>query len=106
MPRITYRRPDGTAQTHDVPVGLSVMRGAVLHGVEGIVAECGGACSCGTCHVYVAGRCPALPPMDALEDDVLHGVASPRRPDSRLACQLTVTEELDGLLVDLPPRQT
>lgn len=106
MPKITYRRPDGTTVTHDVPVGTSVMRGAVLNHVKGIVAECGGAASCGTCHVYVDSSFgPVLPPVHELEDDVLFGVASPRRATSRLSCQLTVTEMMDGLVVELPPSQ-
>jgi len=106
MPKVTYRRPDGTAVTHDVPLGSSVMRGAVLNHVDGIVAECGGAASCGTCHVYVDGSFgPVLPPMHELEDEVLYCVAAPRRATSRLSCQLAVTEQMDGLVVELPPAE-
>jgi 2Fe-2S ferredoxin len=106
MPKITYRRPDGSAVTHDLPAGVSVMRGAVLNRVDGIAAECGGAASCGTCHVYVDLLFrPVLPAMDALEDDVLFSVASPRRDTSRLSCQLLVTPEMDGLIVELPDTQ-
>lgn len=106
MPKITYRCPDGGAVTHDVPVGVSVMRGAVLNDVTGIVAECGGAAACGTCHVYVDKTfAQALPAMHDLEDDVLFSVASPRRDNSRLSCQLLITEEMDGLIVELPETQ-
>lgn len=106
MPRITYRHPDGTATVLDVPVGESVMRAAVLNDVDGIVAECGGAGQCGTCHVYVAvGTGHSLPSIHAAENEVLFTTACPRQDNSRLSCQLTVTEELDGLVVDLPEKQ-
>ncbi len=106
MPRITYRGPDGTAVTHDVPAGRSVMSGAVLNRVDGILAECGGAASCGTCHVYVDGTFdPVVPPLHELENEVLSCVASPRRATSGLSCQLLVTEQMDGLVVELPPVQ-
>jgi 2Fe-2S ferredoxin len=106
MPVITYRQPDGSTTVIDVPVGHSVMRGAVLNDVDGIVAECGGAGQCGTCHVYVdVDSRPKLPSLHEAEDEVLLGTACPRRENSRLSCQLSVTDELDGLVVDLPEAQ-
>lgn len=106
MPAITYRHPDGSTTMIDVPVGCSVMRGAVLNDVDGIVAECGGAGQCGTCHVYVdMASDPGLPSVHEAENEVLFSTASPRRANSRLSCQLSVTDELDGLVVDLPETQ-
>jgi 2Fe-2S ferredoxin len=106
MATITYRQQDGTTTEVQVPDGTSVMRGAVLNNVDGIVAECGGACQCGTCHVYVqnAGQV-TLPPVDETEDEVLHTTACPRQDNSRLSCQLPVSDELDGLVVELPESQ-
>ncbi|MFP3991495.1 2Fe-2S iron-sulfur cluster-binding protein [Streptomyces sp. E11-3] len=106
MPKITYRDKDGRIEVVDVPEGLSVMRGAVSRGISGIVAECGGAGMCGTCHVYVPeeNRVP-LPPVHELEDEVLDCTAAPRRDTSRLSCQLAVTVETGGLEVQLPERQ-
>ncbi|GAB2862536.1 2Fe-2S iron-sulfur cluster-binding protein [Actinocorallia aurea] len=106
MASITYRSPDGTETVVDVPTGESVMRGAFVNGVPGIVAECGGGAMCGTCHVYVAdGAQNALPPMSDIEDELLYTTACPRHPNSRLSCQLPVTDAVDGLVVDLPERQ-
>jgi 2Fe-2S ferredoxin len=84
------------------------MRGAVLNGVEGIVGQCGGGAMCGTCHVYVDEDCGVrLPAMKPVEDELLYGTASPRQDNSRLSCQLKVTNsnELDGLVVHLPEKQ-
>lgn len=105
MPKITYLR-DGHARTADVPVGTSVMRGAVTNDIDGIVAMCGGHMQCATCHVRVdPERAAALPPRSAAEDAMLDFTAVPRTAHSRLSCQLTVTEEMDGLTVHLPERQ-
>jgi 2Fe-2S ferredoxin len=99
MPRITYVATDGQRFAVDVPVGHSVMEGAVDNGVPGILAECGGACACATCHAYIApewaGR---LPPAEPMEDAMLD-TAADRRPTSRLTCQIEVTPALDGLVV-------
>jgi 2Fe-2S ferredoxin len=106
MPHVTYVAQDGKQTTLDVAVGTSVMQAAVMHGVDGIVAECGGSCMCATCHVYVRDDQMALtPPMQADEDAMLEGTASPRRPNSRLSCQLVVSEQMDGLVVNMPETQ-
>jgi 2Fe-2S ferredoxin len=106
MPTITYVHPDGTRQAIAVPDGTSVMQAAIGHGVDGIVAECGGNCMCATCHVYVdADWLPRLPAMSEAEDALLDGTASDRLPGSRLGCQVTIGPELDGLTVRLPERQ-
>jgi 2Fe-2S ferredoxin len=106
MPHVTYIAHDGKQTTLDIPIGTSVMQAAVMNGVDGIVAECGGSCMCATCHVYVREDQQALPPaMQADEDAMLDGAASPRRPNSRLSCQLVVSPEMDGLVVNLPETQ-
>ena len=107
MPSVTYVSYDGKRTTLDVPIGTSVMQAAVLNGVDGIVAECGGSCMCATCHVYVQeDQLVLCPPMAADEDAMLEGTASPRHPNSRLSCQLIVSPEMDGLVVRLPETQT
>ncbi|WP_030559398.1 2Fe-2S iron-sulfur cluster-binding protein [Streptomyces aureocirculatus] len=106
MPKITYITVDGTERVIDVPVGTSVMRGAVLNDVPGIVAQCGGNAQCATCHVYVDEATLDKPePVRPDEDDMLGFTADPRKEGSRLSCQLQVTEDLDGLIVHLPERQ-
>ena len=106
MPRVTYISQDEKTTTLDVDIGTSVMQAAVLNGVDGIVAECGGSCMCATCHVYVQDdELAKCPPMEADEDAMLEGTASPRHPNSRLSCQLVVSAEMDGLVVHLPETQ-
>jgi len=107
MPRVTYIDTAGKETTLDIDVGTSVMQAAVLHGVDGIVAECGGSCMCATCHVYVReDQLAKTPSMQPDEDAMLEGTASERRPNSRLSCQLVVSPEMDGLVVHLPETQT
>lgn len=105
MPKITYIAFDGNETTVDAKEGMSVMQTAVNNGVDGIVAECGGACSCATCHVYVdEGWFDKLPEAQAMEKEMLDFVMSPE-PTSRLSCQIKVTPELDGLVVRTPESQ-
>jgi 2Fe-2S ferredoxin len=107
MPRVTYIDTAGKETTLDIAVGTSVMQAAVFNGVDGIVAECGGSCMCATCHVYVReDQLSKLPEMELGEDAMLDGAASPRRPNSRLSCQLVMTPAMDGLVVDMPETQT
>lgn len=107
MPRVTYIDTDGKETALDIAVGTSIMQAAVYDGLDGIVAECGGSCMCATCHVYVREDQLAMtPPMQPDEDAMLEGTASPRRPNSRLSCQLVVSPEMDGLVVYLPETQT
>ena len=106
MPKITYISEAGVSAQIDVPLGDSVMEGAVQNGVAGIVAECGGNCQCATCHVYVQENfLGILHPVQEEEDAMLGSTASERRPNSRLSCQLRVRPELDGLVVRTPPTQ-
>ena len=103
---VTYISHTGNTQQVSVPIGDSVMEGAISNGVDGIVAECGGACQCGTCHVYVDEMfLPRLKPMEEDEDEMLNTTVCPRRPNSRLGCQISVTKELDGLIVRTPEAQ-
>jgi 2Fe-2S ferredoxin len=106
MPKITYVAVDGTRHAIDVPVGISVMRGAVFHDIEGIVAQCGGNMQCATCHVYVDEAClDQVRPPEPGENYMLEFTVCPRRAGSRLSCQLRVTDAMDGLVVHLPERQ-
>jgi len=106
MTKITFCRANGETDVIDADDGDSVMFTAVQRGVEGITGECGGVLSCATCHVFVApnwlekvGR----PSED--EEDMLEATAVERRPTSRLSCQIKMSPELDGLIVEIPPEQ-
>jgi ferredoxin, 2Fe-2S len=106
MPEITYVHPNGTREVIDVPIGTSVMRGAILNSVDGIVAECGGEMMCATCHVYVEpAQLPLTPAQSDDERAMLEFTASERKPNSRLSCQLVVTAAMDGLVIHLPETQ-
>ena len=105
MPRITYIAPDGAAFVVDAAKGSTVMENAVRNQVPGIEAECGGACACATCHVYVDPQWKAIVgEPQAMEEDMLD-FAFDVRPNSRLSCQIKVTDALDGLVVRVPERQ-
>jgi ferredoxin, 2Fe-2S len=105
MAKITYIQPDGSAQTVDAQPGVTVMEAAKINNVGGIEAECGGACACATCHVYIDGAWTAKvgKPGD-MEEDMLD-FAFDVRDESRLSCQIKVTAELDGLVVKVPEKQ-
>jgi len=105
MTNITYIQPDGSSQTVAADNGTSVMETAIDNDINGIVAECGGACSCATCHVYVDSTwAERLTPPDPLEDGMLDCVLD-RQPSSRLSCQIEVTDAIDGLIVRVPEAQ-
>ncbi len=107
MPLVTYVEADGARHDVDVAVGENVMRGAVNNGIEGIVGECGGGLACATCHCYVdaAWADKVGGPSSDDERDMLESAAAEVRPTSRLSCQITITPELDGLVVELPEQQ-
>jgi 2Fe-2S ferredoxin len=106
MPKITYIEWNGTEHTVDVKEGLTVMEGAVTNNIPGIDADCGGACACSTCHVYVdPGWIDKLPEKEDMEEDMLDFAYEPDPKRSRLTCQLKVTAELDGLVVQMPEKQ-
>ena len=105
MVKITFIDAEGTARTVDAEVGSTVMETAVRNGIPGIEAECGGACSCATCHVYVEKEWEeAVGSPQPMEEDMLD-FAYDVRPNSRLSCQIRVRPELDGLVVHTPTRQ-
>lgn len=105
MPTIVYVRADGRRMSVAGEVGVSLMEAALNADVEGILGECGGACSCATCHIYI--REPwrdRVTPPDEMELDMLEAAAE-RRPESRLGCQIRLVAELDGIEIGLPERQ-
>jgi len=105
MPKIKYIDQNDEERDVDVPVGWSVMEGAVKNSVPGIDADCGGACACATCHVYVdPGWLSKIPRRDDMEETMLD-FAQDVKANSRLSCQIKVTEELDGLVVRTPRTQ-
>ena len=106
MAKITYIEHSGKEHTLEVPTGLTVMEGARDNDIPGIEADCGGACACSTCHVYVASDwVDRLPPKQAMEEDMLEFAFEPDPVRSRLTCQLKVSDDLDGLVVQRPERQ-
>jgi 2Fe-2S ferredoxin len=103
--KITFIQPDGESQVVDAEPGVTVMEAAKLNTVPGIEAECGGACACATCHVYVDAAWSEKTGKPAeMEEDMLD-FAFDVRPESRLSCQIKVTPELDGLVVRVPGKQ-
>ena len=106
MPKITYIEHSGKKHTIDVANGLSIMEGAVQNNIPGIDADCGGAMACATCHVYVKEEWfNNLPQKEQGEEDMLDMAFEPKK-NSRLSCQIIVSKELDGIVVDLPKKQT
>ena len=105
MAKIKYIEHGGKEHEIDVPNGLTVMEGAIKNNIPGIDADCGGACACATCHVYVSQDwIEKLNPKEDTEEDMLD-FAFDVKENSRLSCQISVTDELDGLIVNLPEKQ-
>lgn len=105
MPKITYIESNGKEHVVDAPIGQTVMEAAVKHAVPGIDADCGGACACATCHVYVPDEWLArLEPQSEMEQSMLE-FAENVRPSSRLGCQIKMEAKLDGLEVQTPESQ-
>jgi 2Fe-2S ferredoxin len=105
MPKVVFVQPDGARRSVDAPLGVSLMEVARRHGIAGVVAQCGGACACATCHVYVDPDWLArLPAPEDMEQGMLEAAWEPRA-NSRLSCQVPVGAELDGLVVEVPRRQ-
>ena len=105
MLRVAFVQPDGTRREVSAPVGITLMEAARQHGVAGVVAQCGGACACATCHVYVDPEwLERLEPPEDMELGMLEAAWEPRG-NSRLSCQIHLTQDLDGLTVRVPARQ-
>jgi 2Fe-2S ferredoxin len=105
MPKITYIEHDGTTHTVEAEVGSTVMETALRSGITGIVAECGGSCTCATCLVHVDEAWSDKTGMRSEEEEDQLDNAFDVRPTSRLSCQIQVTDELDGLIVHTPSYQ-
>jgi len=105
MPKITYIEHNGKSHIQEVANGLTVMEGAVQNNIPGIDADCGGSCACATCHVYVDEKWfSKLPNKEDAEEDMLDMAFEPNK-SSRLTCQITVIDDLDGLVVKMPSKQ-
>lgn len=106
MPKVTFVQLDGSSKTVEVKAGTSVMAAAIQNNIPGIEAECGGSCSCATCHVYVStADLSKLSPADELEDEMLDCTISQRLDGSRLSCQLILSEDTADLTVSIPEAQ-
>lgn len=105
MPLIIFKSHDGETKEVHAEAGTSVMQAAVDNGIDGILGECGGCCSCATCHCYVDPAWVAkVPPADSTEVDMLDCVLEPK-DTSRLSCQVILTDEMDGIVIDMPESQ-
>jgi ferredoxin, 2Fe-2S len=105
MVKITFIDSDATSRTVDAEIGATVMETAIKNGIPGIEAECGGACACATCHVYIDETWQAKTGQASpMEEDMLD-FGFDVRPSSRLSCQIKVSDDLDGLVVRTPSRQ-
>ena len=106
MPKITYKDLKGNSKTIEVDNGLSVMEGAIQNDIPGIDADCGGSMACATCHVYVEDKwLDKIPKAEDAENDMIDMAFEPKK-NSRLSCQIIVSNELDGLEVTTPEKQT
>ena len=105
MPKIVFIQPDGLRREIEAPAGITLMEAARLNNVLGVVAQCGGACACATCHVYVdEAFMPKVGKPTGMEEDMLD-FAYDVKPNSRLSCQIKLTPALDGLKITTPDRQ-
>ena len=107
MPKVIFFEPDGTRHEVEGSVGASLMEVAMMNNILGIEAECGGSCMCATCHCFVSGTAAEnLPKPNTDEEEMLGFTATDRQSNSRLSCQIKLTEELDGIEIQLPEAQT
>ena len=106
MPKITYKDFRGDTKTIEVENGLTVMEGAIQNEITGIDADCGGSMACATCHIYVDEKwLNKIPKAEEAEEDMIDMAFEPKK-NSRLSCQLIVSDELDGLKITTPSKQT
>lgn len=105
MPKIVFIEPGGDRREIDAPLGITLMEAARQNGVQGVVAQCGGACACATCHVYIDREWLAkLEPREDMETGMLENAWQPR-DNSRLSCQIHITADMDGMRVTVPEQQ-
>jgi ferredoxin, 2Fe-2S len=106
MPKIIYTDNSGKKSEIELPIGATLMEGAIQNDIKGIVAECGGSCMCATCHVYIDDEfLSLLPEMEEEEEEMLEGASAERKPNSRLGCQVRVSKAMEGLKVHVPEKQ-
>ena len=106
MPKITYIEYSGKEHHVEMPLGYTIMEGAVKNSIPGIDADCGGSCACATCHVYVdENYLSKIPAAQEAEKDMLDFVNDPNN-NSRLSCQIIITNDLDGIIVRMPKKQS
>lgn len=105
MPSVTFVAHDGASKTVEIASGFSAMNAAVNNGIEGILGDCGGSCSCCTCHVYVPEDWRAVVGPASAEEEELLSIRDDAAENSRLACQITITEALDGMVLHMPAEQ-
>ncbi|MSP06197.1 MAG: 2Fe-2S iron-sulfur cluster binding domain-containing protein [Candidatus Fonsibacter sp.] len=106
MPKITYIEHNGKEHQVEIPVGYSVMEGAIKNSIPGIDADCGGSCACATCHIWVDEKyLNIMPEIKEAERDMLDFVTGANKA-SRLSCQIMITNELDGIIVRMPEKQS
>lgn len=106
MPKITFVEPSGNQVQVEAASGITLLQAAINSNIQGIVGECGGACQCATCHVYIdAPWTDKLSPVGDMEDAMLESTAADRLPTSRLGCEVEITDAMEGLVVHLPPKQ-
>lgn len=105
MPKVVYISAAGHAEDVDLPVGWSLMEGAVKNGIAGVLGDCGGAAACATCHIYVDKDWIGLLMEAGPDEAAMLEFAYDRRPESRLSCQVTMEDRLDGIIVHLPEHQ-
>jgi 2Fe-2S ferredoxin len=105
MPKITFIEANGTEYVTEAETGSTVMETAIMNGVPGIIAECGGACTCATCHAYVDDAFTEIVGGPSMMEEDMLDFAYDVRPNSRLSCQIKVRDELDGLIMRVPSRQ-
>jgi 2Fe-2S ferredoxin len=106
MPKITYIEHNGKEHQIEMPLGFSIMEGAIKNSIPGIDADCGGSCACATCHVYVDERfLHKIPEAEEAEKDMLDFVQDTDK-SSRLSCQIIISNEIDGIRVRMPKKQS
>lgn len=105
MVTIIFKQPDGTEQSVQIAEGLSIMEAAIKHNINGIEADCGGGCSCATCHVYIDKSFHEITGKTSPAEEDMLDFAFDVRPESRLSCQIRITSDMDNIIVHIPEKQ-